>query len=80
MACGSNAVNPKNGKLSSVDANWGSDVDNRDYKQCRNIASSEIPWEALKHAQGAFFSSIVVVQIAGLLVFKYGGYPLSSKG
>ena len=77
---GSNAVNPKNGKVSSINANWGSIVDERDYKQCRNIASSEIPWEALKHAQGAFFSSIVVGQIAGLLVCKTRWLSIIKQG
>lgn len=40
------------------------------YRQCLNIASSEVAMESLRHAQGAFFASIVIGQIAGLMVCK----------
>jgi len=54
--------------------------DSNDYRQCVNIASSEVPFESLKHAQGAFFCSIVITQIAGLLVCKTRWLSLTSQG
>jgi len=77
---GSNAINPLTGKTSTIDpSKWG-DLQTRQYKQCRNIASAEIAWESLKHAQGAFFGSIVVAQIAGLLVCKTRWLSITTQG
>jgi len=76
---GSGAVNPKTNNVSSIEQDWGN-TDHRMYKQCRNIASSEVAWEALKHAQGAFFGSIVVGQIAGLLVCKTRWLSFMTQG
>ena len=78
---GSDAVNPKTLKKSTIDGSkWGEDIDAREYKQCKNIASTEVAWESLKHAQGAFFSSIVVGQIAGLLVCKTRILSIATQG
>ena len=78
---GSDAINPMTQQESKVSPEkWGSDVDKREYKQCKNIASNEVAWESLKHAQGAFFSSIVVGQIAGLLVCKTRWLSITVQG
>jgi len=60
------------------DTKWGAGVN--DYRQCVNMASSEVQWEALKHAQGAFFVSIVVGQMAGLMVCKTRWLSITSQG
>lgn len=78
---GSDAINPLNNKLSDIDkSKWSGDLSTREYKQCKNIASSEVAWESLKYAQGAFFGSIVVGQIAGLLVCKTRWLSLRTQG
>ena len=78
---GSNAINPNTSGVSTIDpTKWGSNIDAREYKQCRNIGSTEVAWESLKHAQGAFFSSIVVTQIAGLIVCKTRWLSVTAQG
>jgi len=78
---GSNATNPITGETSDIDyTKWGKDPQTREYRQCRNIASAEVAWESLKHAQGAFFGSIVVGQIAGLLVCKTRWLSIATQG
>lgn len=61
------------------DSEWGGSSDT-DYKSCMNIGSSEVAFNALKHAQGAFFGSIVVGQIAGLLVCKTRWLSITTQG
>ena len=69
---GSRAYLPFTGQVSTLEQfrnefpSSGSNTNQ--YQQCLNIASSESAHEALKYAQGAFFISIVIGQIAGLLV------------
>ena len=78
---GSDAINPRTNQISNIDASkWSGDLTNREYKQCKNIASTEIAWESLKYAQGAFFVSIVVGQIAGLLVCKTRWLSITRQG
>lgn len=78
---GSDAINPLTKKVSDIDPlKWSGDATSREYKQCKNIAASEIAWESLKHAQGAFFGSIVVGQIAGLLVCKTRWLSITKQG
>lgn len=78
---GSNAINPITGDISDIDPiKWGGDPQTREYRQCRNIASTEVAWESLKHAQGAFFGAIVVTQIAGLLVCKTRWLSITTQG
>ncbi len=78
---GSDAINPLTKQTSVIDQNkWSSDVASREYKQCKNIASAEVAWESLKYAQGAFFGSIVVGQIAGLLVCKTRWLSITKQG
>ncbi len=78
---GSNATNPRTMKTSSADSSlWGADISSREFKQCKNVASSEVAWESLKYAQGAFFTSIVVGQIAGLLVCKTRWLSITAQG
>lgn len=78
---GSGATNPLTNKVSDIDpSKWSGDISTREYKQCKNIASSEIAWESLKYAQGAYFGSIVVGQIAGLLVCKTRWLSITKQG
>ena len=78
---GSDAIHPKTGLTSAIDPLlWAKGEGNRKYKQCKNIASSEVAWESLKHAQGAFFGAIVVGQIAGLLVCKTRWLSITTQG
>ena len=78
---GSDAINPLTKQTSVIDPEkWSSDIASREYKQCKNIASAEIAWESLKYAQGAFFGSIVVGQIAGLLVCKTRWLSITKQG
>ena len=58
---------------------WGGSS-NTNYKSCKNIASSESAFHALKHAQGAFFGSIVIGQIAGILVCKTRWLSITTQG
>ena len=70
---GSEATNPNKLEQVSTMAQFQNEVpgtDGQQYQQCLNIASSESAYEALKYAQGAFFISIVIGQMAGLLVCK----------
>jgi hypothetical protein len=79
---GSEATNPhKPGQVSTF-AQFQNEIPGADsqYQQCQNIASSESAYEALKHAQGAFFISIVIGQIAGLLVCKTRWLSIKSQG
>lgn len=50
------------------------------YKSCMNVASPEVAYNSLKHAQGAFFGSIVVGQIGGLLVCKTRWLSITKQG
>lgn len=78
---GSDATNPLTDQVSTiVPSKWNGNLETREYKQCKNIASSEIAWESLKYAQGAFFGSIVVGQIAGLLVCKTRWLSITKQG
>lgn len=77
---GSNATNPNTGKESLFELEFGGNPEESDYQQCFNMASSEVAWESLKHAQGAFFGSIVVGQIAGLLVCKTRWLSITRQG
>mmetsp|Transcript_21755 Transcript_21755/g.33250 ORF Transcript_21755/g.33250 Transcript_21755/m.33250 type:complete len:1380 (+) Transcript_21755:266-4405(+) len=61
------------------DAEYGGST-STGYKQCQNIASAEGALEVLRHAQGAFFLSIVVGQIAGLLVCKTRWLSVRTQG
>ena len=49
-------------------------------RQCMNIGSYVSNGQALKQAQGAFWGSIVIVQIAGLLCAKTRWLSLRSQG
>ena len=51
-----------------------------DYRTCSNIASRMTMKEALHHAQGAFFVSIVVVQWADLLICKTRWLSITAQG
>lgn len=62
------------------DAEYGGSSTSTGYKQCQNIASAEGALEVLRHAQGAFFLSIVVGQIAGLLVCKTRWLSVRTQG
>ncbi len=78
---GSDAINPLTNEVSDIDpSKWSGDISTRKYKQCKNIAATEIAWESLKYAQGAFFGSIVVGQIAGLLVCKTRWLSITKQG
>ena len=77
---GSDATNPVTGSNSTFDKQFGGDPQTSDYRQCYNLASSEVAYESLKHAQGAFFGSIVVGQIAGLLVCKTRWLSIATQG
>jgi len=63
---GSEATNPSKLDQVSTFVQFQSETpgDGNKYQQCLNIASSESAYEALKHAQGAYFVSIVIGQIA----------------
>jgi sodium/potassium-transporting ATPase subunit alpha len=50
------------------------------YAQCQNIASRMTQKEALHHAQGAFFVSIVIVQWADLLICKTRWLSIRQQG
>jgi len=78
---GSNVENPFTERVSTVEE-FETIEPSKDapYRQCVNIASSEVAWESLKHAQGAFFGSIVVGQIAGLLVCKTRWLSIRTQG
>jgi sodium/potassium-transporting ATPase subunit alpha len=79
---GSNAVKPNTNKVSSF-AQFQAETpgtSTAEYQQCINIASQETAHEALKHAQGAFFVSIVIGQIAGLLVCKTRWLSIKNQG
>ncbi|KAL7555017.1 hypothetical protein ACHAWF_018598 [Thalassiosira exigua] len=79
---GSEATNPTNPDQVSTFQQFQSETPGTDnnYKQCTNTASSESAFEALKHAQAAFFVSIVIGQIAGLLVCKTRWLSIKSQG
>uniref|UniRef100_A0A7R9U5E7 Cation-transporting P-type ATPase N-terminal domain-containing protein n=1 Tax=Pinguiococcus pyrenoidosus TaxID=172671 RepID=A0A7R9U5E7_9STRA len=57
---------------------YGDDVS--DAQVCMNIASRMTALEALRHSQGAFFVSIVVVQWADLLICKTRWLSIRSQG
>jgi len=61
------------------DSEWGGSTDTN-YKTCKNIASSESAYNALKHAQGAFFGSIVIGEVAGILVCKTRWLSITKQG
>jgi sodium/potassium-transporting ATPase subunit alpha len=50
------------------------------FSQCQNIASRMVQKEALHHAQGAFFVSIVIVQWADLLICKTRWLSIRQQG
>jgi len=50
------------------------------YKQCQNVASRLTQAEALQNAQAAFFTSIVVVQWADLLICKTRWLSIRQQG
>merc|ERR1711916_214123 len=50
------------------------------FSQCQNIASRMVQKEALHHAQGAFFVSIVIVQWADLLICKTRWLSIREQG
>jgi len=79
---GSQALNPKTSQLSSLEQFQAETpgTSTAKYQQCVNIASQEAAYESLKHAQGAFFVSIVIGQIAGLLVCKTRWLSIKSQG
>lgn len=80
---GSEAKNPNKLDQDSTFEQFQKEIpgtDSSQYQQCLNIASSESAYEALKHAQGAFFVSIVIGQIAGLLVCKTRWLSIKSQG
>lgn len=80
---GSEAINPHKTNQVSSFAQFQAETPgtiSSEYQQCINIASQEIAYEALKHAQGAFFVSIVIGQIAGLLVCKTRWLSIRSQG
>lgn len=80
---GSEAANPHNPSQVSTFEQFQTEnpgEQGSQYQQCLNIASSETAYEALKHAQGAFFGSIVIGQIAGLLVCKTRWLSIKSQG
>ena len=78
---GSEATNPNKEQISTFNQ-FQDEIPgtNNQYQQCVNIASSENAYEALKHAQGAFFISIVIGQIAGLMVCKTRWLSLKDQG
>lgn len=79
---GSDALNPNTSQVSSF-AQFQAETPGTStakYQQCINIGSQETAHEALKHAQGAFFVSIVIGQIAGLLVCKTRWLSIKSQG
>lgn len=49
-------------------------------KQCANIASRMVQFEALRHSQGSYFTSIVVVQWADLLICKTRWLSIRDQG
>jgi len=59
--------------------NTGDDVCTAE-KPCLNVASREIQREALQHAQGAYFISIIVVQWADLLICKTRRLSIITQG
>ena len=79
---GSDATNPNKEEQVSTFNQFQNEFPgtNNQYQQCVNIASSEASWEALKHAQGAFFVSIVIGQMAGLLVCKTRWLSIKDQG
>ncbi|KAK1737538.1 sodium/potassium-transporting ATPase subunit alpha [Skeletonema marinoi] len=78
---GSNAVNPNTSQVSSfTQFKTETPGSSAKYQQCVNIGSQEAANEALRHAQGAFFVSIVIGQIAGLLVCKTRWLSIKSQG
>ncbi|KAK1737535.1 sodium/potassium-transporting ATPase subunit alpha [Skeletonema marinoi] len=78
---GSNAVNPNTSQVSSfTQFKTETPGSSAKYQQCVNIGSQEAAHEALRHAQGAFFVSIVIGQIAGLLVCKTRWLSIKSQG